>query len=53
MAACGLENDNKNIETEEENVVVSLLNFAIEMMSALIKLNKETQQNFELRIGKK
>lgn len=58
MAACGLDPGRRYTledihgDVENDDVVLSLLNFAVDMMQALEHINKENFQQIMLRIGK-
>lgn len=54
MAACGLQTQDKGYSMADENPtgnVVTLVKFAVAMMSALHELNKDAMQDFKLRGG--
>lgn len=58
MAACGLDPGRRNTledlnsDAENDDVVLSLLSFAVDMIKALELINQENFQKIKLRIGK-
>lgn len=57
MAACGVDPGRRdsvnslNTDSYSENVVLVLTRFAAKMMGVLENINRETFQNFKLRVG--